>query len=315
MSVPTLNELTRDPKICPRTLARRGAMRCPILLSIVLAGLVICIKGRADSNTVVVGGIEFVKIQAGTFWMGCPSAPPKPWAVESCDSPVRRIGLSPFSIGKYPITVEQFCRFLRARPAEASLLDSALVGAQVDLTTPTNIVPRRGLDMKPMQGVTYTGAVAFCEWLSDSTKLPCRLPTEAEWEFTARGTSGRTYPWGEAILKVAVYNDSVGQNPEMGTPEGVQDLNGPVVQWCLDAFDCGYSSTATPVDPLRILGDGRHVVRGGGKMRYGREERYFFPPGWMRFASHGPTRESPRKGFRVVISDKTFIGWRSGWRE
>src|SRR5438876_6258790 len=50
---------------------------------------------------------------------------------------------------------------------------------------------------RPVGGVTFAGAIAFCTWFGNGIPFECRLPTEAEWEFAAKGGSSRMYPWGE----------------------------------------------------------------------------------------------------------------------
>jgi formylglycine-generating enzyme required for sulfatase activity len=120
-----------------------------------------------------------------------------------------------------------------------------------------------GADGMPIVNASWDQAKASCE------KQGKRLPTEAEWEFAARGTAGRTYPWGEATptCERAMYRDcegtlhKVGTHPAGATPEGVQDLAGNVWEWVEDCS--GNYDAASQNNPRKEqCGDAR-VNRGG----------------------------------------------------
>jgi formylglycine-generating enzyme required for sulfatase activity len=151
-----------------------------------------------------------------------------------------------------------------------------------------------GSDGKPIVNVSWDQAKASCE------KQGKRLPTEAEWEFAARGTSGRSYPWGEATpsCERANYDQcgrtlkNVGTHPTGATPEGVQDLAGNVWEWVEDCYGNYYSSGQS--NPQKEQCSGARVHRGGSWLDYA---------SWLRGA--GRDRDDPRNqrgglGFRCA---------------
>ncbi|MFO7956974.1 MAG: SUMF1/EgtB/PvdO family nonheme iron enzyme [Candidatus Brocadiia bacterium] len=188
--------------------------------------------------------------------------------------------------------------------------------------------PRGGLDFCPAHEVTWFGAVEYCRWLSERTGRRYRLPTEAEWEYAARGAAGRYQPWGATRAfgkgqlpwqafrgvfgkQMGVYLNfdhiNVGSFPHGDTPEGVADMVGYVLQWCSDVYSPNYyevSPTDNPKGPAEPASESRpkRVLRGAG---FGTGSwlmsKYVEVPAWARL------RRKPREyagihqvGFRVV---------------
>lgn len=131
-----------------------------------------------------------------------------------------------------------------------------------------------GRDRHPVNGVAWSQAEAFCRWVGG------RLPTEAEWEFAARGTAGNRYPWGDSPPDCRRAHADEGEGPgcrngtttEVGrlrdgeSPRRVVDLAGNVWEWTADWYDPSYYSRAPRADPPGPPSSpaGTRVVRGGG---------------------------------------------------
>lgn len=167
-------------------------------------------KLALDPDDENLAGIEWVEIPSGGFLYG--------------DGPEKRFLADPFLIGKYPVTNRQYKLFLDANP---------------DYSVPSGwIVAKRtypaGKADHPVVNVDWDDAQAFCDWAD------CRLPTELEWEKAARGTDGRSFPWGDDWLSGKFCNtieagieDStpVTNYPNGASPYGVWDMAGNVWEW------------------------------------------------------------------------------------
>ena len=131
--------------------------------------------------------------------------------------PEKSARLAAFRIGRYPVTVWEYGKYLEATGSKA----------------PPKWEEQQKHPGRPVVRVSWKEARSYCTWAE------CQLPTEQQWEAAARGFEGRPYPWGdqEADEHRANYGNKVGAPtpvglfPDGNTPEGVADMAGNVMEW------------------------------------------------------------------------------------
>lgn len=211
------------------------------------------------------------------------------------DAPVHRVELDAFYIDIHEVTVGKYKKFL-----------SETGYKQPDWN---DVTKYSSGDDYPMIFVDWHDASAYCEWAGK------RLPTEAEWEYAARGGSvGKRYPWGNEIThNDANYMGIGGEDKwESCAPVGsfkansfgLYDVVGNVVEWCQDWYDGDYYSNSPAKNPsgpktgeqIRHLGGECRAMRGGG---WG-YSYYGLPLGTRGRANPGNANEV--NGFRCVVS-------------
>ncbi len=193
----------------------------------------------------------------------------KPFIMGSDDSdrenerPAHPVTLSPYWIGKYPVTNEDYSLYAEE------------VGKKPPRHWSDGEIPE-GKERHPVVYVSWEDAIAYCTWLTGKLKEggfvgEAGLPTEAQWEFAARGQESREYPWEgeeEPSEELANFDSKVGDTTPVGaypkgaTPEGVHDLAGNVWEWCRDRYASSYEKEPSHDPPGPDSGASR-VVRGG----------------------------------------------------
>ena len=186
-----------------------------------------------------------VFVAGGTFQMGS--------NIGEWYEPVHSVTVSDFNISKTEVTFEQYDVF-----CDATGIDK-----------PDDEGWGRG--DRPVINVSWHDAVAYCEWMSKATEKTYRLPTEAEWEYAARGgnkSKGYIYSGGNDLNAVGWYaNNSGGKTHPVAEKQsnelGLFDMSGNVWEWCSDWYDEGYYSGSPQNDPQGSNSGKYRVLRGG----------------------------------------------------
>lgn len=164
--------------------------------------------------------IDMVTVPAGPFVMG------SDWF--DIEGPVRTIDLPEFHIDRYPVTNRDYLAYVQQ------------TGASWVPDWPEDGPSGEALDY-PVERVTWHEAEAFAKWRG------ARLPTEAEWEKSARGPDGRIWPWGDVLIEenaniwdsakpLGRLTIAVGALPGNLSPYGCVDMVGNVEEWVADTF-------------------------------------------------------------------------------
>ncbi len=232
--------------------------------------------------TETVNGVSFkmIRVQGGTFTIGC--AGELEGDCEHRKIPAPEVTLSDYSIGETVVTVGQFKVFVESTGymtmAEKKGWSWVWKGDWVKDPNKNWRHDARGNlrsiseHNHPVLHVSWNDAVEFCGWLSAETKKAYRLPTEAEWEFAARGgrnSRGYKYSGSNDIEEVAWHRYNSGTQThavkeKKGNELGLYDMSGNVWEWCSDWIGAYISgSQRNPTGPA----DGNYRVRRGGDWR------------------------------------------------
>jgi formylglycine-generating enzyme required for sulfatase activity len=184
---------------------------------------------------------NWVTLPAGRFLMGAqdkspdrPNYDPEAYS----DEPVREVAVESFQLGRYPVTVAEYNRFIEDGGHDNPAWWSQ--GGHGGRTLPGGWDEQILHLNRPVVNVNWYGASAYCAWAK------CRLPSEQEWEYAARGTEGRKYPWGSEppTPDRANYDETklgaaspVGLFPLGATPEGIEDMAGNVLEWTSSQYE------------------------------------------------------------------------------
>ena len=249
--------------------------------------------------------LEMVYIPGGTFMMGSPENEEER---SDNEGPQHNVTVSPFFMGKYPVTQGQW----RAIASQTNLK------VKLDLNPEPSKFTESYQDIdrwqRPVERVKWIEAVEFCERLSKLTGKDYRLPSESEWEYACRAGTTTPFYFGETITSELVnYNSkytyakssqgeykgettSVGQFPPNAF--GLYDMHGNVYEFCQDVYHENYNEAPTDGSAWEIEGDSdsnERIFRGGS---------WYFNPRRCRSASRGNCNSDVTVdfaiGFRLV---------------
>lgn len=184
---------------------------------------------------------EMITVEAGTFWMGNDSAE------EKDEKPRHQVTLKSFKIGKFEVTQEQWQSVMGYNPSQFKC------------------------GKCPVEGVSYDDAQRYMNKLNQLTGRKFRLPTEAEWEYAAKGgkySKGYVYAGSNNVDEVAWHNgNSGGQTNVVGlkipNELALYDMSGNVSEWCGDWYDEEYYKKSPKENPKNTTAAAKRVLRGG----------------------------------------------------
>ncbi|WFU27151.1 SUMF1/EgtB/PvdO family nonheme iron enzyme [Bradyrhizobium sp. CB1717] len=219
---------------------------------------------------------EMIAIRGGSFAMGSNDDP--------TERPVHQVTIKPFSIGKYPVTVQEWNECAAAKACSFTAT---------------------GKDDAPVSNVSWTDAQQYVAYLSQATKKPYRLPSEAEWEYAARGGTQSKYWWGDKLQPGMAGCKDCGnlaseQPAKVGSfkpnPFGLYDMGGGIDQWVEDCWHKSYQGAPGDGSAWTGADCSSHVLRSGS---WKNDSRYVRP---SNRDGYDTNVRYPTHGFRVALS-------------
>lgn len=285
---------------------------------------------------------NMVAISGGTFSMG--SSDKESYRNDD-EGPVREITLSPFYMAELEVTWDEFLAFYNETKSEGRI-DPNIVKSKnlnpvdgISGPTPPYGQPDQGWGYgeNPAITMSYYAAETYCQWLSMKTGKKYRLPTEAEWEYAARGNTGTPYffegtpkkftrdRWWNRVFGIdtavinsyVIYDENSNGRPKTGdkvmpNPFGLKNMLGNVMEYCSDWYsENAYAETSEKVtNPKGPSSGTEHVVRGGSFTSDAKDVRsasrdYSKTDEWLKTDPQSPKSiwwlsDCVKIGFRVV---------------
>jgi len=220
-----------------------------ILFALLLLMLVPAQQIFAEDFTEPTTMMKFVPIKGGRFIMG------DLYGNESYAKPSHKVTVPDFFMAAHEVTFAQYDVFCletkREKPADQGW----------------------GRGNRPVINITWKDAVAFTKWLSRKSGKTMRLPSEAEWEYAAKGSKSTNFPWGNEIgsnnancRQCGSEWDKISTAPVgsfKANQNGLYDMNGNVYEWVLDAWNNGYEGAPNDGSAWMSGDTAQRVSRGG----------------------------------------------------
>jgi formylglycine-generating enzyme required for sulfatase activity/class 3 adenylate cyclase len=220
---------------------------------------------------------EMVSLRGGSFAMGSNE--------DVSEKPVRQVTVKPFAMAKFPVSVREW---------------NACTAAKACGFTAT------GKDDAPVANISWSDAKQYVAWLAETSRKPYRLPSEAEWEYAARGGTQTRYWWGDQFQQGMVNCKNCSDIPaseqpvKVGSlkpnPFGLFDMGGSVDQWVEDCWHKSYQGAPSDGSAWAESDCSSHVIRSGS---WRKDSNY------ARTANRGSYDTNvryPTHGFRVALS-------------
>jgi formylglycine-generating enzyme required for sulfatase activity/class 3 adenylate cyclase len=220
---------------------------------------------------------EMISLRGGSFAMGSNE--------DVSERPVRQIAIKPFAMGKFPVSAKEW---------------NACAAAKACGFTAT------GKDDAPVTNVSWSDAKQYVAWLAQATRKPYRLPSEAEWEYAARGGTQTRYWWGDQFQPGMVNCKNCSDIPandqpaKVGSlkpnPFGLFDMGGSVDQWVEDCWHKNYQGASADGSAWAENDCSSHVIRSGSWRKDSNYART------SNRGSYDTNVRYPTHGFRVALS-------------
>jgi formylglycine-generating enzyme required for sulfatase activity/class 3 adenylate cyclase len=220
---------------------------------------------------------EMKTVRSGSFTMGSTD--------DATERPPHQVAIKQFSISQYPVSVREWNQCAAATAC-------AFVAG--------------GKDDAPVTNVSWSDAKQFSAWLAGATRKPYRLPSEAEWEYAARGGTQTKYWWGDQLqlgmanckncTDIAAAEQPIKLGSFKPNPFGLYDMGGSVDQWVEDCWHKNYQGAPADGSAWVEAECGSHVIRSGSWRSDARDVRP------SNRDSYDTNVRYPTHGFRIALS-------------
>jgi formylglycine-generating enzyme required for sulfatase activity/class 3 adenylate cyclase len=231
----------------------------------------------APKPSPVVREPEMKMLPGGSFMMGSNDDP--------TEKPVHQVSIKPFAMSRYPVSVLEWNECAAAKACAFAAT---------------------GKDDAPVTNVSWSDAKQFVTWLAGATRKAYRLPSEAEWEYAARGGTQTKYWWGDQFQSgmanckncadVAVAEQPIKVGSFTPNPFGLYDMGGGVDQWVEDCWHKNYQGAPADGSPWADGDCVSHVLRSGS---WKNDARYARPANRDNYDTNV---RYPTHGLRVALS-------------
>jgi formylglycine-generating enzyme required for sulfatase activity len=222
-----------------------------------------------------------VKLPGGTFLMGSNDDP--------SEQPIHQVTVAPFAMGRHPITLGEWRLCVAVKMCQYE--------------------PQGAEDDQPVANLSWDDAQQYVAWLSQTTSRPYRLPTEAEWEYAARGGTSTPYWWGSQVVPGVANCRTCGDPFDLSKPTkigllrpnsfGLHDMAGGVAEWVADCWHNDYQGAPRTGSQSWDAPNCREYLLRGGSWRS--------DPSDLRSASrarYDKVVRYPAHGFRVALTER-----------